>query len=67
MGIGCAAWRSLKMNTTSIITTVRHNIGDDFVREGIVSILNSVIVIGKIELIHKHSPVTANYGFETLR
>lgn len=51
----------------SIITTVRHNIGDDFVREGIISILRDVVNVDNIELIHKHSPITAVYGFEKAR
>jgi len=51
----------------SIITTIRHNIGDDFVREGIVSILNDVAKFEKIEQIHKHSPITTIYGFEKVR
>ncbi|WP_047537364.1 polysaccharide pyruvyl transferase family protein [Methylotenera versatilis] len=55
------------MKTASIITTVRHNIGDDFVREGILSVLRDVAPIQQIELIHKHSPVTAVYGQENLR
>lgn len=56
-----------KINIVSIVTTVKHNIGDDFVREGIVSILNDVAKIGKIENIHKHSPVSAVYGKENIR
>lgn len=56
-----------KINIVSIITTIKHNIGDDFVREGIVSILNDVAKIGKIECIHKHSPVTVVYGKENIR
>lgn len=55
------------LNRASIITTVRHNIGDDFVREGIISVLTDAANIDKIELIHKHSPVTAVYGKEKLR
>lgn len=51
----------------SIITTVRHNIGDDFVREGILYLLNSIKSISNVELIHKHSPVTSVYGFEKFR
>lgn len=51
----------------SIITTVRHNIGDDFVREGILYLLKCLGSERKIELIHKHSPITVNYGFESLR
>lgn len=52
---------------TSIITTVRHNIGDDFVREGIVSVLNDIKRFDRVEQIHKHSPVTSIYGFEAVR
>jgi hypothetical protein len=51
----------------SVITTVRHNIGDDFVREGILSILDDVVKVDRVELVHKHSPVTANYGLENVR
>jgi hypothetical protein len=51
----------------SAITTTSHNIGDDFVREGIAHILRSVVDVERIELIHKHSPITAVYGFEGLR
>ncbi|MBW6453545.1 MAG: polysaccharide pyruvyl transferase family protein [Methyloprofundus sp.] len=54
-------------NQISIITTVRHNIGDDFVREGILSILGDVSKFDKVELIHKHSPVTTVYGYEGIR
>ena len=54
-------------NMVSIITTVRHNIGDDFVREGILSILSDVSKFDKVELIHKHSPVTTAYGYEGIR
>lgn len=52
---------------TTIITTVRHNIGDDFVREGILHLLQSVAKLERVELIHKHSPVTAVYGWEGVR
>lgn len=51
----------------SIITTIRHNIGDDFVREGIVHVLNELGLGHSLELIHKHAPVTAVYGFEWVR
>jgi len=53
----------------SIITTVQHNIGDDFVREGIVELLRATDCgkSAKLELIHKHSPVTAVYGRESMR
>jgi hypothetical protein len=46
---------------TAIITTIRHNIGDDFVREGILHLLRISGVLSEedtIDLIHKHSPVT---------
>lgn len=52
---------------TSIITTVNHNIGDDFVREGILYLLDSIKALSSVELIHKHSPVTTTYGFEKVR
>lgn len=55
------------MKKISVITTVHHNIGDDFVREGIISVLRDLVPIDKVELIHKHSPVTAIYGLEKLR
>lgn len=51
----------------SIITTVKHNIGDDFVREGIIHLIKEITSVSKVELIHKHSPVTSFYGFENLR
>ncbi len=52
---------------TSIITTVDHNIGDDFVREGLLYLLSSAGVVGDVELIHKHSPVSNFYGMERIR
>jgi len=55
------------MNTLSIITTTKHNIGDDFVREGIIHLIKETTSVTKIELIHKHSPVTSFYGFENIR
>lgn len=51
----------------AVITTVRHNIGDDFVREGIVSLLGALGLRQPVELIHKHSPVTAVHGLEFVR
>ena len=47
---------------TSIITTVDHNVGDDFVREGLLYLLSSAGLVEDVELIHKHSPVTNFYG-----
>jgi hypothetical protein len=55
------------LDHVSIITTVRHNIGDDFVREGIVSILGDVAKVNRIEQIHKHSPITTVYACEGVR
>jgi hypothetical protein len=55
------------VNVTTVITTVRHNIGDDFVREGLLFLLESVGVRGRVELVHKHSPVTSGYGWEGVR
>lgn len=52
---------------TSIITTVSHNIGDDFVREGILHLLGKLQPLSSIELIHKHSAATSTVGFEWLR
>lgn len=53
----------------SIITTVDHNVGDDFVREGIIFLLKKQFSEKNIsfENIHKHSPITTRYGFEWFR
>ena len=51
----------------AIITTVRHNIGDDFVREGILYLLSVANLLDKFDFIHKHSPITAVYGLENVR
>jgi len=53
----------------SIITTVDHNVGDDFVREGIKYLLRQKFKNENIEFqnIHKHSPITTRYGFESFR
>jgi len=53
----------------SIITTVDHNVGDDFVREGIKYLLRQHFQKETIEFqnIHKHSPITTRYGFESFR
>jgi hypothetical protein len=53
----------------SIITTVNHNVGDDFVRDGIVFLLKEHFKGKdlKFEAIHKHSPITARHGFEWFR
>lgn len=51
----------------TIITTIRHNVGDDFVREGILYLLGAVRSFSRFEFIHKHSPVSAVYGLEGFR
>ncbi len=53
----------------SIITTVNHNVGDDFVRDGIIFLLRQHFGRADfdIELIHKHSPITTRHGFEWFR
>ena len=53
----------------SIITTVSHNVGDDFVREGIIYLFKQKFknTALNFELIHKHSPITTRYGFEWFR
>jgi Polysaccharide pyruvyl transferase len=55
------------MTRVSIITTVNHNVGDDFVREGILYLLSKKF--GKIQpkLIHKHLPITARPEFGWFR
>lgn len=53
----------------TFITTVRHNVGDDFIREGAKFLLKKFLK-GKnvnFENVHKHSPVTSRYGFEKIR
>jgi hypothetical protein len=42
----------------AIITTVRHNVGDDFVRDGVVYLLRKVFRNVEVEVIHKHFPIT---------
>lgn len=56
------------MYRVSFITTVNHNIGDDFVREGIKYLLKSTLKKDLTFLnIHKHVPVSTRYGFEMIR
>lgn len=53
----------------SIITTVDHNVGDDFVREGIKYLLRQYFKNEDLQFqnIHKHSPITTRYGYENFR
>ena len=48
----------------SFITTVKYNIGDDFVREGIVYLLEKKLGPFTTALIHKHIPLTARPEWE---
>lgn len=48
----------------TIITTVNHNVGDDFVREGILYLLERVLGPLEVSLIHKHIPVTVRPELE---
>ena len=56
-----------KIKKIAIITTIKHNIGDDFVREGIIFLLREYF--GEIECynIHKHIPETVRKGFSGIR
>jgi len=60
---------NIKKMKVAIITTVNHNIGDDFVREGIKFLIKKVLENDNIEFynIHKHSPITVRNGFEWFR
>jgi hypothetical protein len=51
----------------AFITTLEHNVGDDFVREGILHLLDALGVLGRAEFIHKHAPVTTVYGLGSMR
>jgi hypothetical protein len=51
----------------SFITTLKHNIGDDFVREGLTDILATVRPGATFTSVHKHAPVTATYGLGGVR
>jgi hypothetical protein len=51
----------------AFITTLSHNVGDDFVREGILHLLDTLGVLHHAEFIHKHSPITTVFGLEKMR
>ncbi len=51
------------MTRVSIITTVQHNVGDDFVREGLLYLLEKQCGRVREQLIHKHLPITARPEF----
>jgi len=50
----------------TFITTINHNVGDDFVREGIKYLIKQVLKRKDLyfQNIHKHSPITVRHGFE---
>lgn len=48
----------------SLITTLNHNVGDDFVREGILYLLKQSVGKYDLALIHKHIPLTARPEWE---
>lgn len=58
-----------KKINTAFITTVDHNVGDDFVREGLKFLLRRYFDGAELEFenIHKHSPITSRFGFEKWR
>jgi hypothetical protein len=53
----------------TFITTVNHNVGDDFVRAGLQYLLQQHFKNQNIEFqnIHKHACITSRYGFEQFR
>lgn len=57
------------MKKIAIITTVNHNVGDDFVREGLKFLFRKHFADQEISFshIHKHSPITTRRGWEWFR
>jgi len=51
------------MKQVCLISTVNHNVGDDFVRTGILSLLKAVLGDLGTTVIHKHFPATARGAF----
>jgi Polysaccharide pyruvyl transferase len=53
----------------TFITTVNHNVGDDFVREGLKYLIKQKFPNQQFSFsnIHKHVPITTRFGFETIR
>jgi hypothetical protein len=47
------------MKTVCCITTLGHNVGDDFVREGILHLLDRASGPWQVTCVHKHLPLTA--------
>jgi hypothetical protein len=46
------------MKRVCLISTVNHNVGDDFVREGILCLLRELLGEVEAKVVHKHFPVT---------
>jgi len=53
----------------TFITTIRHNVGDDFVRDGLKYLIKRAVKNNNIKFfnIHKHVPLTARIGMGSLR
>ena len=58
------ASRNGSYNSVAVISTTNHNVGDDFVREGILHLLSEAIGSFRTSVIHKHLPVTVRDNFE---
>lgn len=59
-----SAPRNRPYNNVAVISTTNHNVGDDFVREGILHLLSEAIGPFRTSVIHKHLPVTVRDNFE---
>lgn len=46
------------MKKVCVISTLNHNVGDDFVRTGILSLLSEVFGDLEVRIVHKHFPAT---------
>lgn len=51
------------MKRVCLISTVNHNVGDDFVRAGILSLLREVLGEIEVRTMHKHFPATVRGEF----
>lgn len=51
------------MKQLCLISTLQHNVGDDFVREGIVWLLRQVLGEVRCRVVHKHFPASVRGGF----
>ncbi len=51
------------MKKVCVISTVNHNVGDDFVRTGILSLLREVLGEIEVRTLHKHFPLTVRGDF----